>query len=38
MLRIEDPLLAASDFFEVVSYVLKMRRNRLMNQAADLSG
>jgi len=27
MLRIEDPLLAASDFFEVVSYVLKMRRN-----------
>ena len=26
-LRIDDPLLAASDFFEVVSYVLKMRRN-----------
>ena len=27
MNRIEDPLLAASDFFEVVTYVLKMRRN-----------
>jgi DNA-directed RNA polymerase subunit beta len=27
MERIEDPLLQASDFFEVVSYVLKMRRN-----------
>src|SRR2546426_463316 len=27
MERIEDPLLAARDFFEVVSYVLKMRRN-----------
>jgi DNA-directed RNA polymerase subunit beta len=26
-LRIEDPLLAASDFFEVVNYVLKMRKN-----------
>lgn len=25
--RIEDPLLQASDFFEVVTYVLKMRRN-----------
>ncbi|HKR58671.1 MAG TPA: hypothetical protein VJS64_02970, partial [Pyrinomonadaceae bacterium] len=25
--RIEDPLLQASDFFEVVAYVLKMRRN-----------
>jgi DNA-directed RNA polymerase subunit beta len=25
--RIEDPLLQAGDFFEVVSYVLKMRRN-----------
>jgi len=25
--RIDDPLLQASDFFEVVSYVLKMRRN-----------
>jgi DNA-directed RNA polymerase subunit beta len=27
MLRMEDPLLAAGDFFEVVSYVLKMRKN-----------
>jgi DNA-directed RNA polymerase subunit beta len=27
MERIEDPLLQASDFFEVVQYVLKMRRN-----------
>src|SRR5437870_2859887 len=26
-LRIEDPLLEAGDFFEVVQYVLKMRRN-----------
>src|SRR2546425_3180011 len=25
--RIEDPLLAARDFFEVVAYVLKMRKN-----------
>ena len=25
--RIDDPLLAAKDFFEVVSYVLKMRKN-----------
>jgi DNA-directed RNA polymerase subunit beta len=25
--RIDDPLLAAGDFFEVVNYVLKMRRN-----------
>jgi len=32
MLRIEDPLLAASDFFEVVSYVLKMRRNPVDEQ------
>jgi DNA-directed RNA polymerase subunit beta len=31
-LRIEDPLLAASDFFEVVSYVLKMRRNPVDEQ------
>jgi DNA-directed RNA polymerase subunit beta len=31
-LRIEDPLLAASDFFEVVSYVLKMRRNPVDDQ------
>src|SRR5882724_6583307 len=30
--RIEDPLLAASDFFEVVSYVLKMRRNPVDDQ------
>jgi DNA-directed RNA polymerase subunit beta len=27
MNRIEDPLLAAPDFFEVVTYVLKMRKN-----------
>ena len=27
MNRIEDPLLQAGDFFEVVTYVLKMRRN-----------
>jgi DNA-directed RNA polymerase subunit beta len=27
MERIEDPLLQAADFFEVVNYVLKMRRN-----------
>jgi DNA-directed RNA polymerase subunit beta len=27
MNRIEDPLLQAGDFFEVVNYVLKMRRN-----------
>ncbi|MDX6404109.1 MAG: DNA-directed polymerase subunit beta [Blastocatellia bacterium] len=32
MLRIEDPLLAASDFFEVVNYVLKMRRNPVDEQ------
>jgi DNA-directed RNA polymerase subunit beta len=32
MLRIEDPLLAARDFFEVVSYVLKMRRNPVDDQ------
>jgi DNA-directed RNA polymerase subunit beta len=32
MLRIEDPLLAASDFFEVVAYVLKMRRNPVDDQ------
>src|SRR5216684_1756971 len=31
-LRIEDPLLEASDFFEVVSYVLKMRRNPVDDQ------
>jgi DNA-directed RNA polymerase subunit beta len=32
MQRIEDPLLAAGDFFEVVSYVLKMRRNPVDDQ------
>jgi DNA-directed RNA polymerase subunit beta len=32
MQRIEDPLLAASDFFEVVNYVLKMRRNPVDEQ------
>src|SRR5438552_1426618 len=32
MLRMEDPLLAASDFFEVVNYVLKMRRNPVDDQ------
>jgi DNA-directed RNA polymerase subunit beta len=30
--RIEDPLLQASDFFEVVAYVLKMRRNPVDEQ------
>jgi len=30
--RIEDPLLQASDFFEVVNYVLKMRRNPVDDQ------
>jgi DNA-directed RNA polymerase subunit beta len=39
MERIDDPLLQASDFFEVVSYVLKMRRNPVDDrEAADLSG
>src|SRR5205085_2011304 len=32
MERIEDPLLQASDFFEVVQYVLKMRRNPVDDQ------
>jgi DNA-directed RNA polymerase subunit beta len=32
MNRIEDPLLQASDFFEVVTYVLKMRRNPVDDQ------
>ncbi|HVS82651.1 MAG TPA: DNA-directed RNA polymerase subunit beta [Pyrinomonadaceae bacterium] len=32
MLRIEDPLLAAPDFFEVVAYVLKMRKNPVDDQ------
>src|SRR5215210_7046633 len=30
--RIEDPLLQAGDFFEVVQYVLKMRRNPVDDQ------
>src|SRR3989441_2112893 len=30
--RIDDPLLAAKDFFEVVSYVLKMRKNPVDEQ------
>src|SRR6266481_5824504 len=32
MQGIEDPLLAGGDFFEVVSYVLKMRRNPVDDQ------
>jgi DNA-directed RNA polymerase subunit beta len=34
--RIEDPLLSASDFFEVVSYVLKMRKNPAEFQQDDI--
>src|SRR6195256_3159853 len=34
--RIDDPLLEASDFFEVVSYVLKMRKNPSEYQADDI--
>jgi DNA-directed RNA polymerase subunit beta len=34
--RIDDPLLAASDFVEVVSYVLKMRKNPAEFQADDI--
>ncbi|HEY0723111.1 MAG TPA: hypothetical protein VGD41_03800, partial [Pyrinomonadaceae bacterium] len=34
--RIEDPLLAAKDFYEVVSYVLKMRKNPSEYQADDI--
>src|ERR1700754_838792 len=34
--RIEDPLLSAKDFYEVVSYVLKMRRNPSEFQADDI--
>jgi len=34
--RIEDPLLTAHDFFEVVSYVLKMRKNPSEFQADDI--
>jgi DNA-directed RNA polymerase subunit beta len=34
--RIDDPLLTANDFFEVVSYVLKMRKNPSEYQADDI--
>jgi DNA-directed RNA polymerase subunit beta len=34
--RIDDPLLAAQDFVEVVSYVLKMRKNPAEFQADDI--
>src|SRR5215510_822392 len=34
--RIDDPLLAAKDFYEVVSYVLKMRKNPSEYQADDI--
>src|SRR3954470_15846027 len=34
--RIEDPLLQASDFFEVVNYVLKMRKNPAEYQQDDI--
>src|SRR2546426_1763059 len=34
--RIEDPLLSAHDFFEVVSYVLKMRKNPSEYQSDDI--
>src|SRR5438132_13054286 len=34
--RIDDPLLSAHDFFEVVSYVLKMRKNPSEFQADDI--
>ncbi|HEV8187077.1 MAG TPA: hypothetical protein VGP83_04965, partial [Pyrinomonadaceae bacterium] len=34
--RIEDPLLSAQDFYEVVSYVLKMRKNPSEYQADDI--
>lgn len=34
--RIDDPLLSAHDFFEVVSYVLKMRKNPSEYQADDI--
>jgi len=34
--RIEDPLLSAEDFYEVVSYVLKMRKNPSEFQADDI--
>ena len=34
--RIEDPLLSAHDFYEVVTYVLKMRKNPSEYQADDI--
>jgi DNA-directed RNA polymerase subunit beta len=34
--RIDDPLLSAHDFYEVVSYVLKMRKNPSEYQADDI--
>ena len=34
--RINDPLLSATDFYEVVSYVLKMRKNPSEYQADDI--
>src|SRR5215218_281186 len=34
--RIDDPLLSALDFYEVVSYVLKMRKNPSEYQADDI--
>ena len=34
--RIADPLLSAADFYEVVSYVLKMRKNPSEYQADDI--
>jgi hypothetical protein len=34
--RIEDPLLSAKDFYEVVGYVLKMRKNPSEYQADDI--
>ncbi|HEY6122145.1 MAG TPA: hypothetical protein VIV66_19460, partial [Pyrinomonadaceae bacterium] len=34
--RINDPLLSAQDFYEVVSYVLKMRKNPSEFQADDI--
>jgi DNA-directed RNA polymerase subunit beta len=34
--RIEDPLLTAHDFFEVVAYVLKMRKNPSEFQSDDI--
>jgi len=36
MNRIDDPLLSAQDFFEVVSYVLKMRKNPSEYQQDDI--